>query len=410
MESIQMKSLNILMLFMILCLSGVTTAAEMSSDVPLELEKPPYTTPWQRYNRWKQIDWKEYSNLRYDVPSPISTPKKFETPITGDPKKGKQLVETRKRGGGCLACHILPDAALPGNVGPSLSLIGLWGRSDAHLFNYIYDARQFYPNTVMPPWGAHQLFSTAEIKDIVAYLKTLTQISHYNKFKSPIDNPAIRPIHVDTRDNLDAFENPSIFSVELGEELFAQSCQTCHKKTTDFIAWASTMPKFETRLNKVIGIEEFITRHALATTGDKYLLQTEQNLALAIYLRYIANGQEIAIDTRDAQTQAAIKRGEALANRKIGQLNFACMDCHAISVNKWIRGQYLIEPIGMYDHFPTYRTSRGEIWDIRKRFQWCGVAIRANELPPDAPEYGDLEIYLADINKGRLLNVPGLGH
>jgi len=64
----------------------------------------------------------------------------------------------------------------------------------------------------------------------------------------------------------------------------------------------------------------------------------------------------------------------------------------------------------MYDHFPTYRTSRGEIWDINKRFQWCNVSVRANELPPYAPEYGDLEIYLATLNNGRILSVPGLRH
>jgi len=191
-----------------------------------------------------------------------------------------------------------------------------------------------------------------------------------------------------------------------------QSCQNCHPQAIEkeFTTWAVSMPKFETRLNKIIGIEEFITRHARATTEAEYLAQSEENLALAIYLRYLANGQIINISQEDANTQVAIKRGKALTERKIGQLNFACMDCHAISANRWIRGQYLVKPLGMYDHFPTYRTSRGAIWDIRKRFQWCGVAIRANELPPDAPEYGDLEIYLATLNNGRVLNVPGIRH
>jgi len=66
--------------------------------------------------------------------------------------------------------------------------------------------------------------------------------------------------------------------------------------------------------------------------------------------------------------------------------------------------------VGMLDHFPTYRTSRGEIWDIRKRFQWCNVSVRANELPPDAPEYGDIELYLMIKSNGRILSVPGIRH
>ena len=106
----------------------------------------------------------------------------------------------------------------------------------------------------------------------------------------------------------------------------------------------------------------------------------------------------------------AIKRGNALMTRKIGQLNFACMDCHSQGANKWIRGQYLTSNQGQLAHFPTYRTSRGEIWDLRKRFQWCNVAIRANELPPDAVEYGDIEFALSVINQGQKLNAPGIRH
>lgn len=404
-----------LLILIALGLQKPATAAEMSQEVPLELEKPSYAAPWTRYSRWKQTDWKNFSTLKHEVPSPISAYQDIEIPIKGDPENGKKLATNRKRGGSCLACHIMPDASLPGNIGPDLSFIGMWKRPDDYLFNYIYDARQFNPNTIMPPWGTHGLFSKDEIKDLVAYLKTLTTPT---EFKTPADNPAKRRKPAETRDNLDIFENPGMFSVESGEELFAtpgptgKSCQDCHAEAEEkeFTIWAATMPKFETRLNKIIGIEEFVTRHTLATTGAEYLAQSPENLALAIYLRYLANGQPIAIVQSDANTQAAIKRGQALTKRKIGQLNFSCTNCHILSANKWIRGQYLVELLGMYDHFPTYRTSRGAIWDIRKRFQWCGVAIRANELSPDAPEYGDIEIYLATLNNGRILSVPGIRH
>ena len=59
---------------------------------------------------------------------------------------------------------------------------------------------------------------------------------------------------------------------------------------------------------------------------------------------------------------------------------------------------------------PTWRTSLQAIWDIRQRFQWCQVNIRADELPPDAKEYGDLELYLAAQNEGLKLSVPGIRH
>jgi sulfur-oxidizing protein SoxA len=36
------------------------------------------------------------------------------------------------------------------------------------------------------------------------------------------------------------------------------------------------------------------------------------------------------------------------------------------------------------------------------------VNIRADDLPPDAKEYGDLEIYLAAQNEGLKTSAPGL--
>lgn len=409
---------------------GAAQASEMSRDVPLEMEKLTYKTPWERYSAWSQNDWSDFSTLRKIVSPPVSFMQKLDKSTTsdsniilnddegdvivGDPAKGKALVSDRKRGGSCYACHILPDASLPGNVGINISSIGVWGRDDEYLFNYIYDPRMFNPSTVMPPWGTHGIFSKAEIKDIVAYLKTLTKPV---KFDSTQENPDTRTVPIETRDNFDEFVNPAMMSVDMGKDLYitegptGKSCQSCHEKPdVEFATWATDMPKVETRMNKVIGVEEFVTRHAMATTGAEYLSQSEENLAMAIYLRFLANGHPIAIDKSDRNTQLAIRRGEDLMNRKIGQLNFACVDCHEAGANKWIRGQYLGGFVGMMDHFPVYRTSRGEIWDIRKRFQWCGVAIRANELEPDAAEYGDLEMYLMAKNNGRILSIPGIRH
>jgi sulfur-oxidizing protein SoxA len=172
------------------------------------------------------------------------------------------------------------------------------------------------------------------------------------------------------------------------------------------------MPKYEPRLRKVIGVEEFITRHARATTGDDFLLQSDQNLALSIYMRYLSNGEPMNVDTKSKEHKLAIKRGTKLLNTKLGQLNLACVDCHTAEKggNKWIRGQWLGEFRGQLDHFPTWRTSRSEIWDINKRFQWCNVSIRANDLAPGSAEYGDLELTLSALNNGLKISVPGIRH
>ncbi len=397
---------------------GSGAKAQAKKEAPLETQGDASARPWKRYAGWPARDESKWNTLA-NVSSPPApkVSRKLAGPITGDAANGVKLVADRNRGGSCLACHVMGQAGnadLPGNVGPDLSEIGSAGREDEYLFNYIYDARVYNPETVMPPWGGHGVFNDQEISDMVAFLKTLKSPA---AFKTELDNPEKRPAPVEKRENLDPIENPGMWAVDKGQELWKQksaigvSCSTCHSDpTASFKTWAASMPKWEPRLNKVLGVEEFVTRHAKATTGVDWLMETDENRAMSVYLHFLANGAPIQVDTTSAESKAAIERGKALANRKLGELNFACTDCHGKSANRWIRGQWLGEPKGQYDHFPTWRTSLLAIWDIRQRFQWCQVNIRADELPPDAKEYGDLEIYLASMNDGLKLSVPGIRH
>ncbi|MGA7165024.1 MAG: sulfur oxidation c-type cytochrome SoxA [Pseudolabrys sp.] len=392
--------------------------AQAKKEAPLETKEDASARPWKRYTGWPTRDYSKYNTLgNLASPPAPKEPRKISGPITGDPKKGAEMVADRNRGGSCLACHVMGPAGganLPGNVAPDLSEIGNAGREDEWLFNYIYDARVYNPDTVMPPWGSHGFFDDQEINDMVAFLKTLKSPA---VFKTELDDPTKRPPPVEKRDNLDPIENPAMWAVDKAPELWKQtgstgsSCNTCHSDPkTSFQTWAASMPKWEPRLNKALSVEEFVTRHAKATTGASWSMETDENRAMSVYLHFLANGTPIKIDTSSPEAKAAIERGKELSARKVGQLNMACTDCHGKVANHWIRGQWLGEPKGQYDHFPTWRTSLLAIWDIRQRFQWCQVNIRADELPPDAKEYGDLEFYLATQNEGQKLSVPGIRH
>jgi sulfur-oxidizing protein SoxA len=398
------------------CLVVSGALAQPKGPAPLVTTGSAAPTPWKRYADWPQRDYSAFNSLvKLASPPPPKEPRKLPGPITGDAANGQKLVADRTRGGSCLACHVMGSAGnadLPGNVGPDLSEIGNAGREDEWLFNYVNDARVYNPETVMPPWGTNQLFNDQEIGDIVAFLKTLKSPA---KFRAEMDDPSKRPDPVEKRDNLDPTENPGMWAVDTGQDLFKKrtssgfSCATCHDKPdTQLKTWAASMPKWEPRLNKVLGVEEFVFRHAKATTGAEWLMQSTENTAMSVYLHNLANDAPIKVDITSAGAKEAYERGKGLAERKLGQTNFACTDCHGKVANHWIRGQWLAEQKGQYDHFPTWRTSLQAIWDIRKRFQWCQVNIRADELPPDAKEYGDLELFLAAQSEGRKLSVPGI--
>ena len=156
------------------------------------------------------------------------------------------------------------NADLPGNVGPDLSEIGNAGREDEWLFNYVYDARVYNPETVMPPWGTHGLFNEAG-NPRHRRVPQDAEIAGANS-ATALDDPEKRPPPVEKRDNLDPLENPGMWAVEKAQELWKQrkaptgfSCTTCHNApATQFKTWAARMPKWEPRLDKVLGVEEFV--------------------------------------------------------------------------------------------------------------------------------------------------------
>src|SRR3984893_17057456 len=269
---------------------GSAASAQVTSAAPIDATGNAAARPWKRYRDWPQRDESKFNTLadgRLSPPAP-KQPRKLAGAIAGDPANGQKLVADRTRGGSCLACHVMGQAGgadLPGNVGPDLSEIGNAGRDDGWLWNYVYDARAYNPATVMPPWGTHRLFDDKEIGDIVAFLKTLKSPA---RFKTEVDDPAKRHAPVETRDNLDPTTNPAMWAVDKGEELYKKrdasgfSCATCHgDAATRFKTWAAAMPKWEPRLDKVVGVEEFVFRHAKATTGATWLMESEENIAMA---------------------------------------------------------------------------------------------------------------------------------
>src|SRR5674476_1254852 len=171
-------------------------------EAPLEVKDDASARPWKRYPGWPVRDESKWSTLgKVASPPAPKEPRKLTTPIAGDAAKGAKLVADRNRGGSCLACHVMGQAGnadLPGNAGPDLSEIGNAGRTDEWLFNYIFDARVYNPDTVMPPWGGHGVFNDQEINDMVAFLKTLKKPA---VFKTVLDDPNKRPAPVEKREN-----------------------------------------------------------------------------------------------------------------------------------------------------------------------------------------------------------------
>jgi sulfur-oxidizing protein SoxX len=87
-------------------------------------------------------------------------------------EKGKDVAFDRKKGN-CLACHVMDDGTLPGNIAPPLVSMKLRYPDKAKLRAQIWDATATNPNTIMPPFGRHQIITEEEIDQVVEYVYTL---------------------------------------------------------------------------------------------------------------------------------------------------------------------------------------------------------------------------------------------
>ena len=90
--------------------------------------------------------------------------------------EGKKISFNKKKGN-CLACHDIKGGQLPGNIGPALSVPGVAMKDrfpdKSKLRAQISDARTANPNTIMPPFGAHEILSDAEIDKVVEFIYSL---------------------------------------------------------------------------------------------------------------------------------------------------------------------------------------------------------------------------------------------
>ena len=87
-------------------------------------------------------------------------------------EKGKAVAFDRKLGN-CLACHAIEDGTLPGNIGPPLIAMKLRYPDKAKLRAQIWDATVANPNSIMIPFGRHQVLTEEQIDQVLEYIYTL---------------------------------------------------------------------------------------------------------------------------------------------------------------------------------------------------------------------------------------------
>ena len=74
-------------------------------------------------------------------------------------------IMTERSLGNCIACHALPgQTGVLSTLGPSLQGVGARYSAD-QLQQWVVDARQIHPNTLMPPFGSASGLNRVSIKE-----------------------------------------------------------------------------------------------------------------------------------------------------------------------------------------------------------------------------------------------------
>jgi sulfur-oxidizing protein SoxA len=376
-----------------------------------------------RYAGWTREDFGRYRTYDYADPRPVMPLGTAALPaMAGDPQKGRLLFLDRNRGP-CTGCHLVrgEDVWPAGNVGPDLSSYGDRNVPPEYTFNLIYDPRHVFPESLMPAWGAAGIFTAEEIVHVVAFLAT--QKGPVPPEKGPERDPNTRARPVGFGDNLDPTNNPAVLRAEGADDLWSEkgpagkACADCHEgpALSAMKGVATRYPRYVAAYGRVMSIEDFLTVHSPATTGRPLPEEGADNLDLTVRIKMASNGMPVRLDLETPEHRAALERGRASFYKRVGQRDHACADCHTLDngrgAEKFLGGRLLANvENGLTRHFPTWRTSQADLWDMRRRMQWCMTPLGMNMLAADAVEYAELELYLASFDQGKPMNVPGIRH
>lgn len=208
--------------------------------------------------------------------------------------------------------------------------------------------------------------------------------------------------------------NPGMLWVERGEKLWAtpsgkanKSCADCHGgAAASMRGVAARYPAVDTASGRLLNIEGRINKCRTDHMGDAPLpYESDDLIGLTALLALQSRGMPIAVATGGAAA-SHVEAGRRFFFERQGQLNLACSQCHDDNVGKRLRGDRISS--GLPGAYPVYRLDWQKMGSLHRRLRACALGVRAEQLDYGAPEYVDLELYLAARAAGTVVEAPGV--
>jgi len=208
--------------------------------------------------------------------------------------------------------------------------------------------------------------------------------------------------------------NPGMLWVIEGKTLWSEkpdaasrACADCHGDAdVSMKGVAAHYPAFSSAAGRPVDLEQRI--NLCRTTqqhASPFAFESRALLAITAYIAHQSRGAriEVGADPRDAPFLAA---GREEFERRRGQLNLACTQCHDDNWGKHLGGSVI--PQGHPTGYPIYRLEWQAVGSLQRRLRGCMSGVRSEPYAYGAPELVNLELFLMWRARGMVLESPAV--
>jgi sulfur-oxidizing protein SoxA len=208
--------------------------------------------------------------------------------------------------------------------------------------------------------------------------------------------------------------NPGMLWVLDGEALWnrrdgaaGKSCADCHGDArASMKGVAARYPTFNESRRRPVDLEQRINIcRADQQQATPFAFERKELLALSAYVGRQSRGMPIDV-AGDERSKPFLEAGRDLFNKRQGQLNLSCAQCHDDNWGQKLAGAPV--PQGHATGYPLYRLEWQGLGSLQRRLRNCIVGMRAEPYAFGAPEYVDLELYLMWRARGMPVETPAV--
>lgn len=208
--------------------------------------------------------------------------------------------------------------------------------------------------------------------------------------------------------------NPAMLWVGDGEALWNRpagpagaACATCHGAAeASMRGVAARHPAYDEALGRPIDLPDRISMCRIDRQEASPLPpEGAELLALSAYVALQSRGMAVAPDD-DARLTPFRARGQALYERRQGQLQLSCSGCHDGNAGGRLGGSTIPQahPTG----YPLYRLEWQGLGSLQRRLRNCMGGVRAEPYAYGSAEWVEIELFLMSRAAGMRMEAPAV--